>query len=273
MDLRVEDRRQERHVRPQSRDLALDEVGGAHREDAVLAADGDQVDEGVALGHLAHFARRRRRHGDEMAGHCVLLDRPHRVETREHLDGVPVELHVLAAFHLHDLLLGDAGRAQHVSVGLRADHHRAGLLRDDGDVGEMVPVAMADEDVVCLADVLIDQALVGRDRRVRVELAAEESAVETAEPGIDEDGLPAEGDLPAVRAEPLEPHPASARSTALGRGLGSLREPGEHQTCSGGGRSRQSSADDLPAEETGCFRFDEAHVSSLGRARNHIIQQ
>src|SRR5712691_1013706 len=57
-----------------------------------------------------------------MARHRVLLRRAERMQPREDLDGIAIELHVLAALDLNDLPLGYPGGAHHVGVGLRSDH-------------------------------------------------------------------------------------------------------------------------------------------------------
>jgi hypothetical protein len=90
-------------------------------------------------------------------------------------------------------------------------------------------VAVADEDLVGLLDVLVDKGLFDLDGRVRVELAGEKPGVETTKPGVDEDGFVGERDLPPVGAEPLEVDSGRTRPAAPGCCLRALGDPGEQQ--------------------------------------------
>src|SRR5207249_11115628 len=100
-----------------------------------------------------------------------------------------------------------------------------------------------------LLHVLADQRLVERQRRVRVELAGEEPRVEAAEPGVKENRLVAEGDFPAVGAEPLEADTRrAAAATRLGS-LGALSDTRQHEGRSPVHRRRGETCDEPGAEE------------------------
>jgi hypothetical protein len=143
----------------------------------------------------------------------------------------------------------DTVGAEHVDVGLRADYRRSGLLGDVRHVGDVIEVAVADQDMVGARDVLVDHGGLERQPGVRVRLAAEETGVGAAEPGVEEDRAVLEADLPGVRPHPSEVHAGRARASAPRRRLGALGQPGQHEGPSPVERDRRQAADDACAEE------------------------
>jgi hypothetical protein len=101
-------------------------------------------------------------------------------------------------------------------------------------------VAEADEDLIGLLDVLVDDRLLDLDGRVRTELPSEEACVEAAEPGIEENRLVLERDLPAIGTEPLQVDASGTRAAALRRRVGALGDTREQQRLApvDGGRSQ-----------------------------------
>jgi len=88
-------------------------------------------------------------------------------------------------------------------------------------------VAVPDEDLVRLLHVLIDERGVGREQPLVVELVLEEARLEAVEPWIDQDGLVAEGDLPAVVPNHLKLTPAAPGPPPAGAGSAPSATPGK----------------------------------------------
>src|SRR5262249_14257005 len=75
----------------------------------------------------------------------------------------------------------------------------------------------------------IDERGVGGEDGVHFQLVLEEARLEAVEPRIDEDGLVAEGDLPAIGAEPREVDTGRTRPAPTRRRLHAFRCAGREQ--------------------------------------------
>src|SRR5262245_55874646 len=180
-----------------------------------------------------------------MAGHRELLGRPHRMKRWENLDGVAIELHILAALDLNDLALRHAVSPHDIGVGLRADDHGSRLLGNIRGVDDVVPVTMTDQNVVDFLDVLIDHRLIHLDRSPRVELPSEKSRRYTFEIGIDKNRPIAEADFPGVGAEPLKIYACCTGTPTLARRFGAVCETGQQPRSGTRRPSHKASAQDI----------------------------
>src|SRR5262249_47177189 len=97
-----------------------------------------------------------------------------------------------------------------------------------------------------------------------LQLVLEEARLEAIEPGIDEDGLVAEGDLPAIGAEPREVDTGRTRPAPTWRRLRAFRCAGREQRPPQvrGSRDARRHASRQEASP-GPLRIHEAHIGLL----------
>src|SRR6516164_9481351 len=83
-----------------------------------------------------------------MTGHREFLGWPQGMKPGEHLNGIAVELHILAALDLNDLTFRNAVGAHDIGVGLRAYDHGTCFLGDIRNIGDVIPMAVTNQNVI-----------------------------------------------------------------------------------------------------------------------------
>src|SRR5215472_9971077 len=176
-----------------------------------------------------------------MTGHCEFLGWLQGMKSGEHLDRIAVELHVLAALDLNDLTFRNAVCAHDIGVSLRAYDHGACFLGNIGNIGDVIPMAVTNQNVIHFFDLLVDHRFIHLNPSRRIELSSKETSRDSLKVRIDEDCPIAETDFPPVGAKPLEIHAGCAGTTILVRRLSAIGYTGEeersrtrcpsHETC------------------------------------------
>ena len=197
MNLRPPERRDQCNIWPEPGDRPFHEVSCAHQEDLKLPIDRQEIDERVALRHVLDRSRDGRNRG-KAAREQHLLGWAKGVEARDDLNRIAVELDNLAALARNELGLRKPIGAQHIDMRFGSQHHRCGLPRNIGDIGDVIIVTMADQDLVGLRNVLVNESGFQRQGRIGIRLIPEIPRISSADPGVEKNGLIAKTEFPSI---------------------------------------------------------------------------